>query len=458
MLIVPPVEDMRERDPHLYDSLKRIIDAINNLANQLGADPKPAAGVKQKGAVEPPNPPASISVSGRIGIFSIQLAPGEDNSQPINYFVQRSNTPDFASPITTQVADTLRVDLSVGTAITQYFRAYAQYPKSEQSDYVVYGAPPIAVSSGNISGGAVSAADVRRLVEYVIRDVGHRSGDNLTNFRQIARLSSGVFVIGSDQSNVLLRSPDGINWSNVAPDPTRAYTTVASSGTLLAIVEGFTGNIYTSPDGINWTLKQNIGISANKIRYYSGVWLAVPLDATGETVWRSQDDWETMEESSGIADGNDFNYDIAFDGTTYVLIQQDKRIWTSTDFHTWTARSNPAGSGVDLWVIAYSPELSRFVIGGQSGTLMYSDDSGATWTKAVTTYANAVPANGELFWNGREFLVGTSDSRLMVSAQGIYWHLHYFGGDFDDVRSIYDDGADIRVLAGNVSILLTRGI
>ena len=74
--------------------------------------------------------------------------------------------------------------------------------------------------------------------------------------------------------------------------------------------------------------------------------------------------------------------DIAYDGSTYVLVTSTGQINTSPDFATWTKQTSPATSG--LVGITYAGGL--FVAVGQSGNIVTSSN-GFTWTKRTAPYA-----------------------------------------------------------------------
>jgi hypothetical protein len=110
--------------------------------------------------------------------------------------------------------------------------------------------------------------------------------------------------------------------------------------------------------------------------------------------------------------------------TDRILISQDAFNWTlipSTDY------GDPGN--IDLFDVAFSSTVGRFVIVTNSRTVVYSDDGGTTWA----VQSNALPASGtsnweRIYWDDEfdKFFAANGDNtsgKLASSSDGLTWDL-----------------------------------
>ena len=148
MLQIPEIESARQIDPRLYESLKKIIGAINALGARTGVDPH--------GTIATPTAPASISVSAADGIFDIAIADTSNPTHGINYFLESATNPAFLNPTVYDLGATRNARIQLGNQ-TLYWRAYSQYLGSNPSPPAVFGGTtPTAVSGGGPNGPAAN--------------------------------------------------------------------------------------------------------------------------------------------------------------------------------------------------------------------------------------------------------------------------------------------------------------
>ena len=139
MLSLPQLKKIQSTDPYLHEALKKMVGAINALAQRTGLDPT--------GAVATPAAPAQLLVTAANGMFDIALV---DTSKPhpgINYFVEYDTTPNFNASVVLDLGASRNLKIFLGN-ITVYFRGYSQYQNSLQSPKVNFGNPPTAVTGG----------------------------------------------------------------------------------------------------------------------------------------------------------------------------------------------------------------------------------------------------------------------------------------------------------------------
>ena len=150
MLNIPQIAQTREISPYLYESLNKIVGAINSLSTQIGVDAAPAAQAPAGQSLPAPGAPASLSVTASGGTFRITLSASPGATSAALYFLEASSDPGFGAGDTTvyPLGGSLVANLSLGN-VTLYFRARAKYPDSDYSSYVIFGgAAPASVTGG----------------------------------------------------------------------------------------------------------------------------------------------------------------------------------------------------------------------------------------------------------------------------------------------------------------------
>jgi hypothetical protein len=131
--------DIERRDPKLGQLLRtRVIRGINNLGQNLGADPV--------GFGDAPNPPNGVQVKVSGEYAHVQIQDNNQLNKHVRYFTEVSTNPQFSQPIVidhgasrTSHPFPLPSNDDGGTPHTYYFRSYSQYPGSKPSAPVVHG-------------------------------------------------------------------------------------------------------------------------------------------------------------------------------------------------------------------------------------------------------------------------------------------------------------------------------
>src|SRR5712672_1027654 len=90
MLTVAQLAPIKDRDPYLYETLTRIVSAVNATSQRAGVDPSTPAPA--------PSPIASISVQAANGWFDISVTDPSDARPGLFYFAESDTTPAFSSP------------------------------------------------------------------------------------------------------------------------------------------------------------------------------------------------------------------------------------------------------------------------------------------------------------------------------------------------------------------------
>jgi hypothetical protein len=139
MLTVAQLAPLKDRDPYLYETLTRIVSAVNATSQRAGVDPSVPAPA--------PSPIASISVQAANGWFDISIADPSDARPGLFYFAESDVTPAFTAPRVYFLGASRNLYVQLGDQ-TLYWRAYSQYIGSLPSTPVTFGTPSTAVIGG----------------------------------------------------------------------------------------------------------------------------------------------------------------------------------------------------------------------------------------------------------------------------------------------------------------------
>ena len=145
MLTVAQLAPLKDRDPYLYETLVKIVSAVNATSQRSGVDPATPSPA--------PSPVASISVLASNGWFDIAITDPSDSRPGLFYFAESDTTPAFAAPRVYFMGASRNLYVQLGNQ-TLFWRAYSQYIGSLPSAPITFGSPPAAVNGGGASGPA----------------------------------------------------------------------------------------------------------------------------------------------------------------------------------------------------------------------------------------------------------------------------------------------------------------
>jgi hypothetical protein len=147
VLTVAQLAPLKEKDAYLYETLVKIVGAVNAASQNAGVDPSTPG--------QAPEAIASVKVQAANGWFDLVIAdPAASASRPgLFYFAESDVTPGFSSPRVYFLGSSRNLYVQLGNQ-TLYWRAYSQYVGSAPSAAVTYGTPAIAVTGGGASGPA----------------------------------------------------------------------------------------------------------------------------------------------------------------------------------------------------------------------------------------------------------------------------------------------------------------
>ncbi|HYA96903.1 MAG TPA: hypothetical protein VEH49_02315 [Methylomirabilota bacterium] len=145
MLTIAQLAPLKDRDPYLYETLTKIVSAVNTTGQRAGVDPAKA--------VSTPAPIAAFNVQASNGWFDLAINDPSDSRAGLFYFAESDTSPAFPAPRVYFLGASRNLYVQLGNQ-TLYWRAYSQYIGSNPSTPVTHGNPPIAVVGGGASGPA----------------------------------------------------------------------------------------------------------------------------------------------------------------------------------------------------------------------------------------------------------------------------------------------------------------
>jgi len=143
MLTVAQLAPLKTQDPYLYETLSKIVSAVNATSQHAGVDsltPSPA-----------PSPIAAVTVQAANGYFDLAITDTAPSNPGLFYFAESDTTPSFSAPRVYFLGASRNLYVQLGNQ-TLYWRAFSQYVGSQPSTPVTFGAPPTAITGGGASG------------------------------------------------------------------------------------------------------------------------------------------------------------------------------------------------------------------------------------------------------------------------------------------------------------------
>ena len=138
-------------DPRLAEAFDALQEAHNSVFNKSSMSP----------VGETPVPPqvSNLEMSAGNGVFQARITDNNPVTMGINYFLEYSNTPNFAAPHVVHLGPSRTWRQNLGP-ITLHWRAYSQYQSGQPSKPVYFGNPanPTPVSSAGAIAPSLPAS------------------------------------------------------------------------------------------------------------------------------------------------------------------------------------------------------------------------------------------------------------------------------------------------------------
>jgi len=244
---------------------------------------------------------------------------------------------------------------------------------------------------------------------------GETAGDQSGN--SVALSSDGTIVASGAPYN----SGNGSNSGQVRIYQTNSWNNIAWNGSLWVVVGTELSNtILSSTDGIIWTGrgKTIFEYNGNNIAWSGSLWVAVG-SGTSNTIASSPDGIIWSGRGKTVFD--EFGYGIGWNGSLWVAVGSGSThtIATSTNGTDWTGRGTTIFDSAG-YSVAWNGSL--WIAGGEGSlnTFAYSYD-GINWTGLGLTIFDT--SCRSIYWNGSLFIaVGNgSINTIATSPDGINW-------------------------------------
>jgi hypothetical protein len=217
------------------------------------------------------------------------------------------------------------------------------------------------------------------------------AGININNFTGFIAVGYGpdYSVIPTITKSVVLRSVNGVTWSNVTPTGSAENINGVTSGNNIIIIVGNNGSIYTSINGANWVNVSSGSDNLTNITYADDLGLFVAIGESGAI---------STSDDNGV---------------------------------TWTVQSS--GTSVNLNAIIWNSDDSLFTIVGDNNVVLESAD-GVTWvnTGLFITSPTVYDVQGDAFTAGygpEELVPGVVTdnlSMIITTRPGTNWDVETY--------------------------------
>jgi hypothetical protein len=297
-----------------------------------------------------------------------------------------------------------------------------------------------------------------------------------------------LFVVVGYNGTVVT-SPDGTSWTLETSNTTKTLWQVTyGTGPGVYVIVGESGTVLTSPNGHAWTVQAS-GISQTlmTVGYGGNGFVTSGSNSSSDAghIWTSPDGAGWTEQTSPAYE---WFFDTLYAGSTYFLV--GGKIITSTNATDWSIVHG--GTGWDIWGVAYGngvyaagtmtgeiiissdgiqwtqptylfdvttivdmaycPTNQRFVGGISDGTLIYSDDNGATWNQHA--FVPVVGLNG-LYYVHDRFIGTCASGRLILSTNGTTWD-HYSTTSSVSLQGATYGNNTFVVVGGNGTVVTSQ--
>jgi hypothetical protein len=246
-----------------------------------------------------------------------------------------------------------------------------------------------------------------------------------------------IVLAGNGTNSIAYSTDGGVTYTSIV-GPVGYGLTLATNGSIL-VAGGLTSNTLAySFDGINWV---GLGTSIFSSQCRKIIWDGRQFLAAGtgtNTFARSPNGitWTGSNPTAGT-----FAYDIAYNGSIYMLGYNNGSVFTSSDLVTWTQTGSTNLSGI--YSIAWTG--TRWLVAGIGNSIVYSSvNNGSSWvavsgfsgvfvdiTRNIAVYGNTVVLGG----NGTNNLAYSLDSGVTftfinVVTGGVFYSVSWTGDRF----------------------------
>lgn len=289
------------------------------------------------------------------------------------------------------------------------------------------------------------------------------SADGVTwTIRASGRPLNSVRTIGSEfiavgDNGRIVRSADGSAWDyEYTGDDSYYLEDIATDGTGTWIMPGQTWMLRSEDDTQSWAADWWGATSIDTAAIWDGSrflwagdgtilgWDGVSYDVYGDI------DWMWSHFGSG-----DYYQDLHFNGSVYVVVGNGGVILTSdtaslaaaaSSAASWTDRTDGGVTTANLYAVTSGP--GRHVAVGASGTVITSDDGGATWT---TQHSGFDYSLYDVTWTGSDYVAVGFSGAILTSGDGAAWSVYDHGSG--NLHGVEAGGGEVIVVGERGQII-----
>ena len=263
------------------------------------------------------------------------------------------------------------------------------------------------------------------------------SSNNLPSNTGNVYFHDGLFYfMGAQHSDNpgFVTTADGVTFNEVATPGESGITDLVFANNQFVSV-GNDLEIMTSPDGVTWTVRptgasiEGLGQGLLSVRYINSLYV---VGGKANTILTSPDGITWTHRT--FSEDSSWFFDSWHDGSTYYFPGRSRKLWTTTDFSSWTSIQMPDGPNDTIHSIVNAEGIS--VVIGRQGMIYTSTDQ-TTWTSRKTGYSSSI---SDVAYGAGLFVACFYDT-VINSVDGTNWSTSSPPGlNYNWRHILYEDG------------------
>ena len=323
-------------------------------------------------------------------------------------------------------------------------------------DDIAYGNGIYIAASGG-SGPAFLSSDLENWTQI--------GSSNLPANSDNVYFHNGVFYFGGVQfknnegvitAYGITTTTDGVNFTNVEiPGESTVRDILFANNQFVSVGDNL--EIMTSPNGTDWTVQTvdvgipdgNLGEGLLHVNYLNAMYV---VGGKQNTILTSADGVSWTKR--GFSEDTSWFFNSYYEGGTYYFPGRQGKLWSTTDWVTWTAIETGASDTIHSIV---KEEGIALVVG--RGGAIFSSVNLSTWTDRKTGFSQGFAAIAYGGGSGSEvFLITDFDGNIIKSTNGINWEASFTPGiDLSMQFLLFEDNKFVAMTSQGEWILSVDG-
>lgn len=283
--------------------------------------------------------------------------------------------------------------------------------------------------------------------------------NNLPSNNDNVYFHNGLFYFGGaqwDDNPGIATTVDGTSFTDVATPGEAAINDIIFANNQFVTI-GDDLEIMTSPDGVTWTVQtvnvaipeDDLGEGLIHINYLNSMYV---VGGKANTLLTSVDGvtWTLRE----FTEDSSWFFDSYYSGGTYYFPGRQGKLWTTTDWTTWTAIDTTASD--DIYGIKNNGSVT--LVGGRQGEILTTTNF-STWTNRKTGFQENMVGAAYGGSEGSEVFIITDDAgSVWKGTDGINWENTFTPGvEFNPQWLLYEDEKFVAMSSQGEYILSPTG-